>query len=255
MSETSSSGPVTESIQSAAKRLRSAHSVVALTGAGVSAESGVPTFRGPGGLWRTYRPEDLATAEAFARDPRLVWDWYAERRDKVAACRPNRAHEALAVLESRVPDFLLVTQNVDGLHAAAGSSLVFELHGSLWRTRCTGCGVRREDRRVPLPELPPRCLERSCAALLRPDVVWFGEPLLEEAVTAALAAARRAELVLVVGTSSIVYPAAALPQIARSAGAFVVEVNPEETPLTRLAHVSIRGTAGEIVSAILEAAG
>jgi NAD-dependent deacetylase len=254
MNETTSSATVTESIRNAASRLRSARNVVALTGAGVSAESGVPTFRGAGGLWRTYRPEDLATPEAFARDPRLVWEWYAERRASVAACRPNRAHEALAALEDRVADFLLVTQNVDGLHAVAGSRLVFELHGSLWRTRCTACGVRRDDRRVPLADLPPRCPAPACGALLRPDVVWFGEPLLEEDMTAALAAARRAELVLVVGTSSIVYPAAALPQIARSAGAFVVEVNPEETPLTRLAHVSIRGTAGEVVSALVEAA-
>jgi NAD-dependent deacetylase len=254
MNQTSSGDAVAESIRSAAGRLRGAHHVVALTGAGVSAESGVPTFRGPGGLWRTYRPEDLATPEAFARDPRLVWEWYAERREKVASCRPNPAHAALAALEGRVADFLLVTQNVDGLHAAAGSTLLFELHGSLWRTRCTACGVRREDRRLSLPDLPPRCPEPSCDAWLRPDVVWFGEPLPEEAVTAALAAARRAEFVLVVGTSSIVYPAAALPQIARSAGAFVVEVNPEETPLTRLAHVSIRGTAAEVVPAIVEAA-
>lgn len=254
MSETRLGDSVADSITGAALRLRGARSVVVLTGAGVSAESGVPTFRGPGGLWRSHRPEDLATPEAFARDPRLVWDWYAERREAVAACRPNRAHEALAALERRVADFVLATQNVDGLHAAAGSRLLFELHGSLWRTLCTGCGTRRDDRRVPLLERTPRCTEASCGALLRPDVVWFGEPLPEEAVTAVLAAARRADVVLVVGTSSIVYPAAALPQIARSAGAFVVEVNPEPTPLTPLAHVSIRSVAGRALPAILEAA-
>lgn len=242
------------SVASVGARLRQARNVTALTGAGISAESGVPTFRGPGGLWRSFRPEDLATPEAFARDPRLVWEWYAWRREKVAACRPNPAHHALVALEGRTPEFLLVTQNVDGLHAAAGSRRIVELHGSLWRTRCTVCHAPRDDRRVPLPELPPRCTEGGCAGLLRPDVVWFGEPLPEPALNVALAAARQADVVLVIGTSSLVYPAAALPQIARDAGAFVVEVNPEPTPLTALCQVSLRGQAAEIVPALLEPA-
>src|SRR5688572_4541686 len=153
----------------AAARLRAAHRVLALTGAGVSAESGVPTFRGPEGLWRRFRPEDLATPEAFARDPKLVWEWYAWRREKVAACHPNAAHRALAALDQRVPEFLLATQNVDGLHARAGSRRMVELHGSLWRVRCTACGHVGE-RREALPDLP-RC---DCGAVLRPDIVWFG---------------------------------------------------------------------------------
>jgi NAD-dependent deacetylase len=220
-------------------------------GAGISAER-CADVRGPGGLWRSFRPEDLATPEAFARDPRLVWEWYAWRREKVAACRPNPAHHALVALEGRTPEFLLVTQNVDGLHAAAGSRRIVELHGSLWRTRCTVCHAPRDDRRVPLPDLPPRCTEGGCAGLLRPDVVVRGP--LQAAPDVALAAVRQADVVLVIGTSSLVYPAAALPQIARDAGAFVVEVNPEPTPLTPLCQASLRGQAAEIVPALLEAA-
>ena len=235
----------------AAKRLREARRVLVLTGAGISAESGVPTFRGPGGLWRQYRPEDLATPEAFARDPVLVWEWYAWRRELIAPLAPNAAHRALAALEERTPELLLATQNVDGLHALAGSRRLVELHGTIWRLRCLGCSEATEDRRVPLPTLPPRC---ACGALLRPDVVWFGEALPDAAIAQAFLAARQAEVVLVVGTSSLVYPAAALPQVARAAGAFVIEVNPEPTPLTAHADVSLRGTAAATVPAIVEAA-
>jgi NAD-dependent deacetylase len=238
-------------LAAAATRLRAARRLLVLTGAGVSAESGVPTFRGPEGLWRQFRPEDLATPEAFERDPKLVWEWYAWRRGRIAPLAPNAAHAAIAACEQRVPEFLLATQNVDGLHCAAGSRRVLELHGSLWRLRCTGCADIREDRRVPLPELPPRC---GCGALLRPDVVWFGEALRDDAVRQAFAAAQGAEAVLVLGTSSVVYPAAALPQVARRAGAFVVEVNPEETPLTPLAHASFRAKAAEAVPALLDGA-
>ena len=235
-----------------AERLHAANRVLVLTGAGISAESGVPTFRGPGGLWRSFRPEDLASPEAFARDPRLVWEWYEWRRGRIAPLRPNAAHEAVAALEDRTPTFLLATQNVDGLHAIAGSESMVELHGSLWRVRCTGsCGRTSEDRRVPLPGLPPRC---ECGALLRPDVVWFGEALPETLLAQALTAARQAEIVLVVGTSSLVYPAAMLPEVARRHGAFVVEVNPEPTPLTPLADSSLRGRAAEVVPALVRAA-
>src|SRR5712691_3543607 len=169
--------------------------VFVLTGSGISAESGIPTFRGAGGLWRNFRPEDLATSEAFERDPALVWEWYDWRRGLVAAAQPNPAHHALARLESRCDTFTLATQNVDGLHAAAGSRNLILLHGDLWRVRCTSCGLEREDRRVPLPELPPRC---SCGGLLRPAVVWFGEALPEEAVARAFEAVRGADAVLVV---------------------------------------------------------
>jgi len=239
-----------ESVETAGARLRAARRIVALTGAGISAESGVPTFRGPGGLWRQYRAEDLATPEAFARDPRLVWEWYAWRRERIAPLRPNAAHAALVALEKRTPEFLLATQNVDGLHTAAGSTRIVELHGTIWRLRCTSCDQARDDRSVPLAEIPPRC---TCGALLRPGVVWFGEALPEEAVTVSFEAARAADVVLVVGTSSLVYPAAALPQAARAAGAFVVEINPEPTPLTPLADLSLRGPAAALLPAIVEA--
>jgi NAD-dependent deacetylase len=235
----------------AAARLKAAESVLVLTGAGVSAESGVPTFRGPEGLWRQFRPEQLATPEAFERDPKLVWEWYAWRRELVAPLPPNAGHRALAELEERYGDWLLATQNVDGLHQRAGSRRLVELHGSLWRVRCTGCGVQGEDRRVPLPELPPRC---GCGALLRPDIVWFGETLPEAALEASSAAAQSAQAMLVVGTSALVYPAAALPRLARGAGAFVIEVNPEATGLSPHVDVSLRGTAAELLPALLEAA-
>lgn len=242
---------VASDLAAAAARLRGARRVLAVTGAGVSAESGVPTFRGQDGLWREFRTEDLATPQAFARDPKLVWEWYAWRRETIAPLRPNAAHAALAALERSVPGFLLATQNVDGLHSVAGSQKLVELHGSLWRLRCAGCGRAAEDRRVPLPELPPRCV---CGALLRPDVTWFGEMLPARAVEQAVAAARSAEVVLVAGTSSIVYPAAALPEMARAAGAFVVEINTEATPLTASADVSLRGPAAELLPALVAGA-
>jgi len=216
----------------------------ALTGAGVSAESGVPTFRGTGGLWRSFRPEQLATAEAFYHDPTLVWEWYEWRRQLVAACQPNAAHRALAEMEQALPDFVLVTQNVDGLHQLAGSQRVLELHGSLWRLRCTACGCVREDRRVPLPEIPPRC---DCGGLLRPDVVWFGESLPTGVVEAAWQAAAVCRWALVVGTSAVVHPAASLPLVARRNGAYLVEVNPAETVLTSLVDEVLRGPAGQLL--------
>ena len=240
---------IADRLAAAKRRVRAARRIVVLTGAGVSAESGVPTFRGAGGLWRQYRPEDLATPEAFDRDPRLVWEWYAWRREIIAPLLPNAAHLALAALDSRTPEFLLATQNVDGLHTAAGSRRLVELHGTIWRLRCTSCAYAGDDRSVPMRQVPPHC---ACGAVLRPDVVWFGEALSEAAVAQAFEAARQAEVVLVVGTSSLVYPAAALPQMARAAGAFVVEVNPEATPLTPLADVSLRGPAASLVPALVE---
>jgi NAD-dependent deacetylase len=239
---------VAKDLAAAAARLRGARRVLAVTGAGVSAESGVPTFRGQDGLWRQFRALDLATPEAFARDPRLIWEWYGWRRGVIAPKVPNAAHRALVALEQRVPEFLLATQNVDGLHAVAGSRRFVELHGSLWRMRCVECGHAAEDRRVPLPELPPRC---ACGPVLRPDVTWFGEMLPARAVEEAVAAARAAEVALVIGTSSLVYPAAGLPHIAQAAGAFVVEVNTEPTALTVSADVSLRGPAAELVPALV----
>ncbi|HSD51347.1 MAG TPA: NAD-dependent deacylase [Candidatus Methylomirabilis sp.] len=230
-------------------RLASAQSVVVLTGAGVSAESGVPTFRGADGLWRQHRAEDLATPEAFARDPKLVWEWYDWRRQLVAKCQPNPAHHAIASLERQAQKFLLITQNVDGLHRLAGSVRMVELHGNLWRVRCLQDGSITERLDVPLETMPPRC---ECGGLLRPGVVWFGEALPPEALHTALEAAESCEIFLIVGTSAVVQPAASLPRIARNKGAYVVEVNLEPTPLTPIAHESHHGKAGEILPKLLE---
>jgi NAD-dependent deacetylase len=229
-----------------AKRLPPAQvrSLVALTGAGVSAESGVPTFRGQGGLWREYRAEELATPQAFRRDPTLVWEWYDWRRGLVAACRPNAAHETLAEMEAAFADFVLITQNVDGLHRLAGSRNVLELHGNIWRMRCTrGCRPNWEDRQAPLPEIPPRCPD--CGALARPDVVWFGESLPRRELEAAFEAARRCQVMLVVGTSAVVQPAASLPVVALEQGSHVVEMNPQSTPLSGLVDEVVRAPAAQ----------
>lgn len=220
-----------------------------MTGAGVSAESGVSTFRGSGGLWERYRPEDLATPEAFQRDPLLVWRWYDWRRTLLAEIRPNLGHFALADLESRVESFMLVTQNVDGLHELAGSRRVLKIHGDIWWVQCTRCGEVSTDRRVPLPELPPRC---ECGGMLRPGVVWFGEPLAAETWADAKKAARECDVLLVAGTSALVYPAASLAPLARSAGAKVIEVNTEETPLSGLVDFSLRGKSGEILPLLID---
>lgn len=225
--------------------VQQARAVVALTGAGISAESGVPTFRGAGGLWRTFRAGDLATPEAFARDPQLVWEWYCWRREKIAAARPNPGHVALAKLERRLSAFTLLTQNVDGLHREAGSRAIIELHGNLWRARCSAEPDRViEDRGTRAPAEPPRC---ACGALLRPDVVWFGESLDPDNVERALAAVRACDVLLVIGTSAIVYPVAAFPSLARQAGARIVEINVADTPLTPQADVVIRGPAGSVL--------
>ncbi|PYT18322.1 MAG: NAD-dependent deacylase [Acidobacteria bacterium] len=224
--------------------------VVALTGAGMSAESGVPTFRGQSGFWEDGSVEDLATAAGFARDPRRVWDWYEARRIQISRCAPNAGHLALARYGEMHPEMRLVTQNVDGLHAAAGSGRVIALHGDLFRVRCTRDGLSREDRRVPLPEIPPRC---GCGALLRPDVVWFGELLPEGAMEEATEAARRCELFLSIGTSAVVYPAAALPEVAKRRGAYLVEINIEETPLSPVADEVILAPAAEALPDLLGA--
>lgn len=237
------------SLETTAAWIASARAIAVLTGAGLSQESGVPTFRGADGLWRRYRAEELATPEAFARDPRLVWEWYDWRRSVIARAQPNPAHCALAELERRVPTFSLLTQNVDGLEDLAGCRNVLRLHGDIWLLRCTGCGREEKNRTVPLSELPPRC---GCGALLRPGVVWFGESLPEEVLTRAFAAAERAEVFLVVGTSAVVQPAASLPLLARQAGARVIEINLEPTPLSSAVDVSLYGAAGEILPQLVQ---
>ena len=225
-----------------------ARAIAVLTGAGISAESGVPTFRGPGGLWRDHRAEDLATPEAFERDPRLVWEWYDWRRGLIAPATPNLGHFALVTLEKRLGEVTLMTQNVDGLHALAGSRNVLEIHGSLWRTRCQSCRQVVEDRRVPLPRLPPRC---ACEGLLRPDVVWFGEALPIDVLRATYRALDTCDLLLVVGTSGVVQPAASFGEKVIVRGAPVVEINLEPTPLTPLCAHALHGKAGEILPQLL----
>ncbi len=217
--------------------------VVALTGSGVSAESGVPTFRGKDGLWKQYRAEELATPEAFVRDPKLVWEWYDWRRSIIKRSKPNPAHLTLAEMERELgPDgFLLITQNVDGLHQRAGSKRVIELHGSLWRMWCVRCGHMIEDFTTPLPEIPPKC--PKCGALMRPDVVWFGEG--PHDLDRAIAAARTADVFLVIGTSGVVYPAASLPVMAKESGAYVIEFNIERTPVSEYADEVILGPVGK----------
>jgi NAD-dependent protein deacetylase/lipoamidase len=228
--------------------IRNAARVTVLTGAGISAESGVPVFRGPGGLWRQFRPEDLATPEAFAERPALVWEWYLWRRERIAAAQPNAGHDMIARLERAHPSVTLLTQNVDGLHARAGSAAPVELHGNLWRVRCTdGCGATLHDRETDPPRAQLRC---QCGAWLRPEVIWFGEPLDPDVLAAASDAVEGADVLLVVGTSAVVYPVAALPQMARRRGARIVEVNVEETPLSAHADAALRGPAGEMLPAV-----
>ena len=214
--------------------------IAVLTGAGVSKGSGIPTYRdGADSLWNAYHPQDLATPEAFARDPELVWKFYDWRRQNMARAKPNAAHLTLAEMETALPDFTLVTQNIDGLHREAGSKNILYLHGDIWLVRCTKCDYHGEDRRVPLPELPPRC--PGCDAMLRPDIVWFGEALNPQTLHEAEQAFRAADIALVIGTSSVVYPAAYLPFYTIEHGGRVIEFNMERTALSSYAAEVILG--------------
>ncbi|CDM65302.1 SIR2 family NAD-dependent protein deacylase [Pyrinomonas methylaliphatogenes] len=229
------------------ERVRGARRVFVLTGAGVSAESGVPTFRGGGGaaVWKGMPFNVISSAEMIERDLPEVWAWFDYRRSVIERVRPNPAHETLARWQDRFADFVLATQNIDGLHERAGSRCVLELHGSIWRARCLNCEARKDLRADDDGKRPPLC--SICGAMMRPDVVLFGEFLPAEVFARAEEAARSCDLCFVIGTSAIVYPAAGLPEIARGAGAYLVEVNPEETPLSALCHESLRGRAGEIL--------
>lgn len=228
--------------------VKECRSMCVLTGAGVSAESGVPTFRGPGGMWRNRDPMSLATPEAFAADPKTVWEWYQWRREIIRNCFPNPGHEAIGRIEREKGDFLLITQNVDGLHRRAGSRKLVEFHGSIWTVRCTGCG-REEEVRARFPVLPPRC--GSCGALLRPGVVWFGEQISAAALGASLSMLERCDLLLVAGTSSVVQPSASFAFAVAGRGGTVIEINLEETPISEAARFSFRGKSGELLPGLL----
>ena len=229
-------------------RLASARNVTVLTGAGISADSGVPTFRGADGLWRNFRAEDLATPEAFVQDPRLVWEWYNWRREILATKQPNQAHHALVRLEERMKHFHLITQNVDGLHRLAGSRQISELHGDIWKVRCTSCRLVIGNRYVPL-SLLPHC--RTCGGLLRPHIVWFGEALDEQVLATSFRAAESCKVMVIVGTSGLVYPAAMLMPAAKANGAFVIEINLDSTPNSPDAALSLQGRAKDIVPLLL----
>jgi NAD-dependent deacetylase len=236
----------------AARALAGSRSLAMLTGAGVSAESGVPTFRdAQTGLWARFDPLQLATPTAFAIHPKLVWDWYAWRRELVSKVQPNPAHDALVDIERHIPDCLLITQNVDGLHRRAGSRKLVELHGNIGRVKCSREGTVVEDWDLVGDEVPHCAI---CGALLRPDVVWFEEMLPPDALAAAEAMARRCDLMLVVGTSAEVYPAAGLPSIAKASGAIVIEINPNATALSPTADYALRGPAGRVLPALVHKA-
>jgi NAD-dependent deacetylase len=231
-------------IQKLKAELAQAQRVTVLTGAGISAESGVPTFRGADGLWKNHQATELATPQAFARDPELVWAFYNWRRDLISKVTFNAAHKALVDLENQVPHFTLITQNVDGLHLLAGSRNLLELHGNLWKVRCTRCGRVVLDRS---PDMGPLPTCGYCGGLLRPHVVWFGESLDPDVLQGAVDASRSSEVMLVIGTSAIVQPAASLGLEAKSAGATVAEINLEPTGQSGAMDYALHGKAGEVV--------
>jgi NAD-dependent deacetylase len=219
--------------------------VTVLTGSGISAESGIPTFRGEQGLWKQFRAEELATLQAFERDPGLVWEWYDWRRGIIGRAEPNEGHGTIAAWQEVFPSFSLITQNIDGLHERAGSREPIELHGNIWKMRCLREGTVTESREVPLRSLPPLC--PACGAMLRPHVVWFGEALDRHVLDEAYRLSASCEVMFVVGTSALVQPAASLPLAAADSGAKIVEVNPDPTPLSRAADFVLRGKAGQIL--------
>lgn len=233
-------------LDQARELLAGAERIAVLTGAGISAESGIPTFRGVGGLWCNFRPEDLATPEAFARDPHLVWEWYFWRRSLIAAAAPNAGHRALVELERRSTVFTLITQNVDGLHDRAGSRNIRKIHGDIWLSRCSGCSYQRVDRATSSDALP---LCPDCGAALRPGVVWFGEALPRVVFAEAERAVHDCQVLLVAGTAAQVHPAAGLIGQARAP---VIEVNLVETPYSGAVTVSLRGLCGELLPRLLD---
>lgn len=221
-----------------------------LTGAGISAESGVPTFRGKEGLWGKFRPEQLASMEAFIASPEIVWEWYNWRRELIGKVKPNAGHHALRDLESFFDSFTLITQNVDNLHQLAGSSDILEMHGNIYRNKCAQCGKMLDDDKDIDPANILAC--DQCGGKIRPDVVWFGEMLPEGVIEGAFEAAGKAEVFFSIGTSALVHPAASLPLVAKRAGATLVEINPEETPLSPLADFCFQAKSGELLPELIE---
>lgn len=239
-----------EAIDEAIGRIKDSQSVAVITGAGISQESGVPTFRGEEGLWKTYRAEDLANPAAFQRDPQLVWGWYNWRRGIVAEARPNPAHLGLVEMEENLDSFMIATQNVDGLHRLAGSKEVHEIHGNIWKARCTACETVFDDREVYEDGQMPHC--PKCGALARPHILWFGETYDQELLSGVMGFLARSRTVLVIGTSGMVYMPVHLAEYAKSRGATIIDINPEDSAVTDVATISIRKKAGEAVSMIVK---
>jgi len=231
-------------LAAAIDRLNITKFLLIITGAGISAESGIPTFRGKDGLWQNYSAEELATPWAFERTPEIVWKWYDWRRGIIGNAEPNPGHIAIKNMESMFPNFFLITQNVDGLHGRTGIKNMIEIHGNLWRVRCTSEGKTRMLMDVPLKTIPPRC---DCGAILRPDVVWFGESIPTAWLEKSFKVMELCDTLIVAGTSGIVYPVASFPQTVKSNGGFVIEVNIEPTPISSLADISLYGKSGEIL--------
>ena len=235
--------------ESVVERLTQANSLLVITGAGISAESGIPTFRGADGLWKNYRAEELATLDAFERDPVTVWEWYDWRRGIIGRAEPNPGHLAIKDLEDMFESFLLITQNVDGLHGRTGIRNIVEIHGNLWRTKCTREGKISMLMDVPLRSIPPRC---DCGAVLRPDVVWFGESIPSYALDLSFNVLEHCDTLIVVGTSGVVYPVASFPQTVKDNGGYVVEVNVEPTPISAIADASLYGNSGDILPMLVK---
>jgi NAD-dependent deacetylase len=235
-------------ISRAAERLANTKYLLVITGAGISNESGIPTFRGNDGLWNNYRAEELATPWAFERDPETVWKWYDWRRGIIGNAQPNPGHLAIKELEDRFDNFLLITQNVDGLHGRTGVKKMVEIHGNLWRARCMREHTTSMLMDVPLASIPPKC---QCGALLRPDVVWFGESIPTQALEESFRVLEMCDTLIVVGTSGAVYPVASFPETVKSNGGFVIEVNMEETPISRIADIALYGKSGEILPGLV----
>lgn len=229
--------------------LKDTRFLLVITGAGISAESGIPTFRGADGLWKQYRAEELATPYAFQRDPKTVWEWYDWRRGIIGKAEPNPGHYAIKELEEIFPGFHLITQNVDGLHGRTGIKNIVEIHGNLWRVRCERDGAVSMLLEEPLKEIPPKC--PNCGSLLRPDVVWFGESIPTMALNTSYRLMEQCDTLIVAGTSGAVYPVASFPESVKAGGGFVIEINIEPTPISSIADVTIIGKSGDILPEIV----